>query len=323
MVIDRFNMVDMEGVDLIESQGLEVPGLYQKLVESIAQCRYTVLYNWQFNKIVIPPTPVELTVEDEEVKINEEISVTNDDIIVIRSIQEEPNIQSLYVEENGEYSVEPGVDGYNPVTVNVRSIFFQLDRDPTASDGQIGDYCLSRSRVDADGFVIRVNIAARGSSTSFNYWGTSAFRVVLEDSQGNDVSITDLRNYSICLSSPNIVSDTTPRNALFTQAPTGSYFEKSNLPGYFVIKADSISNYKLKSVSFCRRPSESYVDYVVSFDIFWIKDNAIIGDPVLSVSGLTQNDWPYGQLVEFIVNSYTPEGYKLFYKTDTGWVQIL
>lgn len=124
MVPDKFNMVDMEGIDLIESQGVPIPGLYQKLVESIAQCRYTVLYNWQFNKILIPPTPVELMVENQEVKINEDISVTSNDIIVISSVEPPPVlpvIQSLSVTENGIYIVPEGVDGYNPVSVTVPS----------------------------------------------------------------------------------------------------------------------------------------------------------------------------------------------------------
>lgn len=121
MVQDKFNMVDMEGIDLIESQGVEVPGLYQKLVESIAPCRYAVLYNWQFNKIVIPPTLVELTVEDEEVKINEEIAVTSEDVIVIHSVEPITTIESLSIVENGTYIAPEGVDGYNPVIVSVPS----------------------------------------------------------------------------------------------------------------------------------------------------------------------------------------------------------
>ena len=66
MVPDKFNMVDMEGIDIIEAQGVEVPGLYQKLVESIAQCRFQVLYNWMFDGVIIPPTFVELEVNEND-----------------------------------------------------------------------------------------------------------------------------------------------------------------------------------------------------------------------------------------------------------------
>lgn len=122
MVPDKFNMVDMEGIDLIESQGVEVPGLYQKLVESIAQCRYQCLYNWKFDGILIPPTYVEMIATNEEVTINGGVSVDSDDVIHIYSLTPapiEPEIAPLLVEENGTYNVPTGVDGFNPVTVDV------------------------------------------------------------------------------------------------------------------------------------------------------------------------------------------------------------
>lgn len=92
MVPDKFNMVDMEGIDIITSQGEEIPGLYQKLVESIAQCRYQCLYNWKFDGILIPPTYVELVVDSlsGNVLINEGVCVTPEDVIMI--IQEEEGV---------------------------------------------------------------------------------------------------------------------------------------------------------------------------------------------------------------------------------------
>lgn len=121
MVPDKFNMVDMEGIDLIESQGVEVPGLYEKLVESIAQCRYQCLYNWKFDGILIPPTYVEMTATDESVSINGGVSVDVDDVVHIRSLEVQipPNIQSLTVTENGTYTASEDIDGYSPVEVNI------------------------------------------------------------------------------------------------------------------------------------------------------------------------------------------------------------
>lgn len=125
MVPDKFNMVDMDGIDLIMMQGEEVPGLYDRLVESIAQCRYQCLYNWFFDGVVIPPTYVRLEVnEDDEVAINEGVTVSQDDIIHIYSLAPptpEPEIIPLLAEENGVYNVPVGKDGFNPVTVNVPS----------------------------------------------------------------------------------------------------------------------------------------------------------------------------------------------------------
>lgn len=125
MVPDKFNMVDMDGIDLIMAQGEEVPGLYNRLVESIAQCRYQCLYNWFFNGVVIPPSYVEMEVGlDDVVRINEGISVTPDDVIHIYSVEPgpvDPEIIPLLAEENGVYNVPSGKDGFNPVTVDVPS----------------------------------------------------------------------------------------------------------------------------------------------------------------------------------------------------------
>ena len=126
MVPDKFNMVDMGGIDIVFSQGVEVPGLYQKLVESIAQCRYQVLYNWMFDGIIIPPTYVQLEIDDNDnVVINEGIEVDENDVVHIYSLDPEPIlpvIQELSVSENGTYVVPENVDGYNPVIVNVPDI---------------------------------------------------------------------------------------------------------------------------------------------------------------------------------------------------------
>lgn len=123
MVPDKFDMVDMEGVDLLRVQGIPLEGIYDKLVESITLCRYQCLYNWKFNDILIPPTYVEMEVgEDEEVIVNFGITVTPDDIIHLQTIEPgpaEPVIVSLFVEENAVYNVPSGVDGFNPVTVDV------------------------------------------------------------------------------------------------------------------------------------------------------------------------------------------------------------
>ena len=125
MVPDKFNMVDMDGIDLIMAQGEEVPGLYNRLVESIAQCRYQCLYNWFFDGVVIPPSYVKMEVnEDEEVAINEGITVSADDVIHIYSLGPspvDPEIIPLLAEENGVYNVPSGKDGFNPVTVDVPS----------------------------------------------------------------------------------------------------------------------------------------------------------------------------------------------------------
>lgn len=119
MVPDKFDMVDMGGIDLIESQGVAVEGLYQRLVESITLCRYQCLYNWKFNGILIPPSYVEMVVRDGSVWINEGVNVDENDVIHIYSLV--PEIIPLLAEENGVYNAPTGASGFNPVTVEVPS----------------------------------------------------------------------------------------------------------------------------------------------------------------------------------------------------------
>ena len=124
MVPDKFNMVDMGGVDLIMMQGEAVPGLYDKLMAAISNCRYQCLYNWIFDGVLIPPVYVQIEVDDGEVFLNEGVSVTSDDVIHIYSVEPpapEPEIIPLLAEENGVYNVPTGKDGFNPVTVDVPS----------------------------------------------------------------------------------------------------------------------------------------------------------------------------------------------------------
>ena len=124
MVPDKFNMVDLGGIDLIMMQGEAVPGLYDKLMAAISNCRYQCLYNWLFDGVLIPPTHVQLEDVDGEVFLNEGVSVTSDDVIHIYSVEPgpvDPEIIPLLAEENGVYNVPSGKDGFNPVTVDVPS----------------------------------------------------------------------------------------------------------------------------------------------------------------------------------------------------------
>lgn len=120
-MIDRFNMISMDGIDILESQGVEVRGLYNKLLEGIAICRYQILYNWYFAKIVIAPTTVELVNDGDSISINGFISIDSNDIVHVHSLDRPPVVNPISISQNGEYSAPDGVDGYNPVQVNVES----------------------------------------------------------------------------------------------------------------------------------------------------------------------------------------------------------
>lgn len=143
MVPDKFNMVDMGGIDLIESQGVAVEGLYQRLVESIALCRYQCLYNWKFDGILIPPSYVEMVVRDGSVWINEGVNVDENDVVHIYSIVPGPVLSPISITENGNYLPGQGVDGFSSVLVNVSSssaIEFRTTQ-PLDSEGADGDVC--------------------------------------------------------------------------------------------------------------------------------------------------------------------------------------
>lgn len=163
MVPDKFNMVDMEGIDIITSQGEAVEGLYQKLVESIAQCRYQCLYNWKFDGILIPPTYVEMEIIDDVVWINEGVSVDEEDVIRIYSLEPpspEPELIALSVQSNGDYLPPSGYDGFSSVSVSVPEATFE-----TLSVTENGTYYPS----NADGFS-SVNVDVQSAAGDMEEW---------------------------------------------------------------------------------------------------------------------------------------------------------
>lgn len=324
MVTDKFNMVDMGGIDLIMMQGEAVPGLHEKLMAAISNCQYQCLYNWLFDGVLIPPSYVQLEDVDNEIFINEGVSVTSDDVIHIYSIEPpapEPTIIALLAEENGVYNVPSGVDGFNPVTVEVPSIsMLTLDRDPTPQDGNVGDYCITTIPAEFDAVGVEILVAARSNDFTFNYYGTASLRLTLKDNEDNLIEVTDLSNASFYISSSVIAGGTNATGALTSQ-PSGYYYERNGLPGYFKISATGIGNYIPVSLEFSRRSGTAYPDYISTFNIILIKNNEKIG-VLKSLSGLTLNDWPSGQRVAFTDFSL-PVAKKLFYKTELGWVQII
>lgn len=177
MVPDKFNMVDMGGIDLIMMQGEAVPGLYEKLMAAISNCQYQCLYNWLFDGVLIPPTYVQLTDNDGEIYLNEGVSVTSDDVIHIYSVEPappDPEIIPLLAEENGTYTVPTGKDGFNPVTVDVPSYTPVID---TITITENGTYTAPSG---IDGYSpVTVNVSGRpGELVSPAYQGVSCGYVV-------------------------------------------------------------------------------------------------------------------------------------------------
>lgn len=169
MVPDKFNMVDMGGIDLIMMQGEAVPGLYEKLVAAVSNCRYQCLYNWMFDGVLIPPVYVQLTDNDGEVYLNEGVSVTSDDVIHIYSVEPgpvDPEIIPLLAEENGVYNVPAGKDGFNPVTVDVPSYT------PVISSLTVTENGTYTAPSGTDGYSpVIVNVPAESSFVTPDYQG--------------------------------------------------------------------------------------------------------------------------------------------------------
>lgn len=177
MILDKFNMVNMGGIDIVESQNIAVAGLYQRLVESIALCRYSTLYNWKFAEINIPPTPVELVHENGVVTINEAIFVNSNDVVYIQSL--EPILEALSVSENGLYLPSDGVYGYSSVIVDVPSGSTILSGSvaPEADVGIDGNIYLQTGILLSDFAVLKessMTITVEPTIITFDFTGGSS-----------------------------------------------------------------------------------------------------------------------------------------------------
>ena len=114
-----YNMVDMDGIDLADVRGHTYSGLYSKILQAVNETLTVVLYNWRCARIVLPPSYVFIVIGDNKLILNDVIVVNSDDTVEIPSMGGSPRISSLSVVENGIYNAPEGVDGYDPVTVDV------------------------------------------------------------------------------------------------------------------------------------------------------------------------------------------------------------
>lgn len=101
MVPDKFNMVDMGGIDLLASNGQAVPGLYNRLLEAYSPCRICVLYNYSFGTLRITPQYAFITQEENEIILNGAIHVTNEDVVML---------PTLSVSDYNELSNKPSIN---------------------------------------------------------------------------------------------------------------------------------------------------------------------------------------------------------------------
>lgn len=121
-MIERFNMVDMGGIDLLESNGSVVPGIYQRITEAVNSCGDAIFYNWLFAGIPIPPYPQHVLTGD-PIMINGVIEVTSTDQITVHGINPATVVLvALVANQNRTYlPSEYEADGFSSVVVDVEA----------------------------------------------------------------------------------------------------------------------------------------------------------------------------------------------------------
>lgn len=187
MVVDKFNLVDFGGIDLIYSQGTEAPGLYERLHDSISVCRYPIIFNWKFNGIEIPPSYAEVVEGIGVISINGGVTVDTDDVIRILTI--ERVIERLEVFENGRYDAEVNVDGFNPVIVDVTSDYCEV----SVYDGTVLVH--KEGVLTGDSFYYEEAVTSIFTSTSASFRYVSVGSVTRDMSLQLDSSILKTYNY--------------------------------------------------------------------------------------------------------------------------------
>lgn len=126
MIPYSYNMVDMGGIDLVESSE-PVPGLYLKIEEAANDCGDVVLYNWKFAGIEITPQYATILLGN-PIVINGVINVYSNDTITITGIVPDPPVLiPLSVSENGQYSpLDYDAEGFSELSVEVLPVLEEL-----------------------------------------------------------------------------------------------------------------------------------------------------------------------------------------------------
>ena len=131
-----YNMVDLDGLDLAEVDGSIVPGIYQKIYSNLDETNREIFYHWFFAGIVLPPATVTIdNTTSGQLTVNDQIVVKSNDSVYIIGHIYVPVIEPISITENGNYQTPVGVDGYDPITVNVPDIPPVLDQLSVTENG--------------------------------------------------------------------------------------------------------------------------------------------------------------------------------------------
>lgn len=119
MIHHPYNMVSLDNLDLAEANGDIVEGIYSKILEAMNACGVLMIANWRFADIPIPPSYCTILQFDGYITLNGVIKITSSDEVFIEGVYPDVVITPVQFTENGVYEATEGVDGYNPVTVEV------------------------------------------------------------------------------------------------------------------------------------------------------------------------------------------------------------
>jgi len=125
MVPRKFNIVEFGGFDLAGQYGEALPGIYDKIVDAHWNCVYIMCFGLKFAGFDIAPQYMTPEMFSDHIMLNGIISIDQNDVITVPSIEPpapppiEPVILPFATRENGTFYVSEGVDGYNPITVDV------------------------------------------------------------------------------------------------------------------------------------------------------------------------------------------------------------
>lgn len=321
MIPYPYEMVDMGGIDLAEANHTVVEGLYAKITEAVNACGDVVLYNWKFAGIEIAPYHAEILLGD-PIVINGAVEVTELDEVTVPGLPPPVvPVEPLEVSENGVYSAEEPLAGFNPVTVNVNSVI-ESNVPPTDDLGVDGDFYLYNAPAPEVILGITITKAARGSDYSFTYWGARDIQIIFEDSNGNEVWIKDIQGASCywAAASGNFSRSDDVINGVISS----SYYEHYNLPGYWeFVLPSSVIGYKVVGLKIAPRSGalkDFYRDF--TFSVWSEPKEETTG--ILAVTDSVQSDWDFSGYTNFTFPPVELTGtIPYFYKKVNGeWILV-